>query len=105
MLRISRGPCRAPGRLLVPPSHGTPTRAMSSFAGSRSIGSRMKVATSPKRGTTMPESGSGNLSGMPHYRPTAPAGEEADGAPLSLRHGRALLSLRHGGPLQGLDDQ
>ena len=43
-------------------THGTPTRAMSSFAGSRSTGSRMKVAISPKRGTTMPESGSGNLS-------------------------------------------
>src|SRR6266536_497300 len=96
MLRISRGPCRAPGRLVVPPSHGTPTRAMSSFAASRCIGSRMKVATSPKRGTTMPESGSGNLSGMPHYRPMASAGEEADGAPLSLRHR---------GSLQCLDDQ
>src|SRR5712691_4543552 len=68
MLRISRGPCRAPGRLVVPPSHGTPTRAISSFFGSRSIGSRMNVATSPKRGTTMPESGSGNFSAMTtHY--------------------------------------
>src|SRR5262249_7941779 len=67
MLRISRGPCRAPGRLVVPPSQGTPTRAMSSFFGSRSIGSRIKVATSPKRGITMPESGSGNFSAIPNY--------------------------------------
>src|SRR5712692_2416271 len=90
MLRISRGPCRAPGRLVVPPSHGTPTRAMSSFAGSRSIGRRMKLATSPKRGTTMPESGSGNLSAMPHYRRSLRLGEEADAATLSLRHRGAL---------------
>src|SRR5438105_496056 len=64
MLRISRGPCRAPGRLVVPPSHGTPISAMSSFFGSRSIGSRMNVAISPKRGTAMPDSGSGNLSAI-----------------------------------------
>ena len=57
--RIWRGPCRAPGRLVVPPSHGTPTMAISSSAGSRSSGKRMKVAMSPKRGVTVPETGCG----------------------------------------------
>jgi len=50
--------------LVVPPSHGTPTTAMSSFLGSRSIGNRIKLAISPKRGTTIPDSGSGNLSAI-----------------------------------------
>src|SRR5262249_50983564 len=69
MLRISRGPWRAPGRLVVPPSQGTPIRATSSFFGSRSIGSRINVATSPKRGTAMPDIGCGNLSGIEHLLP------------------------------------
>ena len=60
MSRIWRGPWRAPGRLVVPPSHGTPTMPMSTSAGSRNSGSRMKVAMSPKRGTTVPETGWGN---------------------------------------------
>src|SRR6266851_1346317 len=95
MLRISRGPCRAPGRFVVPPSQGTPTRAMSSFFGSRSIGSRMKVAISPNRGTTMPESGSGNLSAIVSlgFRGGARGRSSANAAgasPLSLRaSGRA----------------
>src|SRR5215204_3018936 len=76
MLRISRGPCLAPGRFVVPPSHGTPTSAMSSFFGSRSTGSRMNVATSPKRGIARPERGSGNLSDIAwQYRPCRRAGE------------------------------
>src|SRR5260370_6038012 len=57
--RIWRGPWRAPGRLVVPPSHGTPTMPISTSAGSRNSGMRMKVATSPKRGTTVPETGCG----------------------------------------------
>src|SRR5437764_11881253 len=84
MLRISRGPCRAPGRLVVPPSHGTPTSAISSFFGSRSTGSRIKLATSPNRGITMPESGSGNLSAIPDYRRVAQAGEARDAGPSTI---------------------
>src|SRR5882672_9500162 len=57
--RIWRGPWRAPGRLVVPPSHGTPTMPISTSAGSRNSGMRMKVATSPKRGTTVPDTGCG----------------------------------------------
>src|SRR5216683_4188709 len=58
--RIWRGPWRAPGRLVVPPSHGTPTMPISTSAGFRNSGMRIKVATSPKRGTTVPETGCGN---------------------------------------------
>src|SRR5215212_6269645 len=67
--RIWRGPCRAPGRLVVPPSQGTPTMPISTSAGSRNSGRRMKVATSPKRGTTVPETGWGKswLLVMPLY--------------------------------------
>src|SRR5918993_569383 len=67
--RIWRGPWRAPGRLVVPPSHGTPTMPISTSAGSRNSGRRMKVATSPKRGTTVPETGWGKslVSVMPLY--------------------------------------
>src|SRR6187402_2932721 len=70
--RIWRGPCRAPGRLVVPPSHGTPTMPISTSAGSRNSGRRMKVATSPKRGTTVPETGWGKSFGlvMPLYGPS-----------------------------------
>src|SRR3954470_21511145 len=68
--RIWRGPWRAPGRLVVPPSHGTPTMPISTSAGSRNSGRRMKVATSPKRGTTVPETGCGKslVLVMPLYR-------------------------------------
>ena len=59
--RIWRGPWRAPGRLVVPPSHGTPTMPISTSAGSRNSGRRMKVATSPKRGVTVPETGWGKF--------------------------------------------
>ena len=59
--RIWRGPWRAPGRLVVPPSHGTPTMPISTSAGSRNSGSRMKVAMSPKRGVTVPETGWGKV--------------------------------------------
>src|SRR5215475_11714485 len=48
--RIWRGPWRAPGRFVVPPSQGTPTMPISTSAGSRNSGRRMNVATSPKRG-------------------------------------------------------
>src|SRR5438105_11161524 len=62
--RIWRGPWRAPGRLVVPPSHGTPTMPISTSAGLRNSGRRMKVATSPKRGTTVPETGWGKFCGF-----------------------------------------
>ena len=45
-LRISRGPWRAPGRLVTPPSKGTPNMAMSRSLGSGTYGARMKVAIS-----------------------------------------------------------
>ena len=44
-LRISRGPWRAPGRLVTPPSKGTPISPMSTPSGLSLIGVRMKVAT------------------------------------------------------------
>src|SRR5262252_2551696 len=59
--RIWRGPWRAPGRLVVPPSHGTPTMPISTSAGFLNSGRRMKVATSPKRGVTVPATGCGKL--------------------------------------------
>jgi hypothetical protein len=46
MLRSSRGPWRAPGRLVTPPSKGTPIKPISTPAGSRRSGARMKVAIS-----------------------------------------------------------
>src|SRR5215203_1989188 len=60
MLRSSRGPCRAPGLFVVPPSQGTPTIAMSSFAGSGSYGSRMNVEKPANRGVRVPSRGWGN---------------------------------------------
>ena len=58
MLRISRGPCRAPARLVVPPSQGTPTSAMSTAEKSVTWGRRMKVGMALKRGMSMPLTGS-----------------------------------------------
>src|SRR5262245_43669191 len=55
MSRTCRGPWRGPGLLVVPPSHGTPKMAMSTSAGSVTIGSRMNVAGPAKRGV-LPES-------------------------------------------------
>ena len=44
MLRISRGPWRAPARLVVPPSHGTPIRRDVELRRvAARCGSRMKV--------------------------------------------------------------
>jgi hypothetical protein len=63
-LRISRGPWRAPARFVVPPSHGTPMRAISMSEGSSVWGNRMKVGMPPKRGTTYPLKGLLKLSGM-----------------------------------------
>ena len=45
-LRISRGPCRAPGRLVTPRSVGTPISPMSTSASEPASGARMKVAIS-----------------------------------------------------------
>jgi hypothetical protein len=45
-LRISRGPCRAPGRLVTPRSVGTPMRPMSTSSRRVASGARMKVASS-----------------------------------------------------------
>ena len=45
-LRISRGPWRAPGRLVTPRSVGTPISPMSTFASELASGARMKVAIS-----------------------------------------------------------
>ena len=67
--RIWRGPWRAPGRLDEPPSHGTPTMPISTSAGSRNSGNRMKVAMSPKRGVTVPETGWGKAFWMSFMAP------------------------------------
>ena len=66
MSRIWRGPWRGPGRLVVPPSHGMPTRPMSMPLASSSgtCGMRMKVAMAPKRGVTSPDRGLLNSSMM-----------------------------------------
>src|SRR5215813_13857407 len=61
MLRISRGPWRAPARLVVPPSQGTPTRAISTWVGSVMYGSRMKVGIAPNRGVIAASTGCGKL--------------------------------------------
>ena len=71
--RIWRGPWRAPGRLVVPPSHGTPTMPISTSAGLRNSGRRMNVATSPKRGTTVPETGWGKFLGEESFMPYPPS--------------------------------
>ena len=42
-LRISRGPCRAPVRLVTPPSNGTPMRPMSTSSRTSAKGVRMNV--------------------------------------------------------------
>ena len=41
--RISRGPWRAPGRFVTPPSSGTPTSAMSASPGFSVCGARIRV--------------------------------------------------------------
>ncbi len=45
-LRISRGPCRAPGLLVTAPSYGTPTIAISTVERSLTSGVRMNVGIS-----------------------------------------------------------
>ena len=57
--RMARGPKRAPGRLEVPMSRGTPTTATSSWSSGVFAGKRMKVAMPPKRGIWLPPSGWG----------------------------------------------
>ena len=50
-LRISLGPCLAPGRFVTPKSVGTPIRPMSTLSNDSTRGARMKVAISAKRGS------------------------------------------------------
>jgi hypothetical protein len=57
MLRISRGPSRAPGRFVVPPSKGTPINAISISVGRLTCGSRMNVAGLEYLGTSVPDTG------------------------------------------------
>src|SRR5690348_11577038 len=57
--RTCRGPNRGPGRYVVPPSNGTPIRAISSSSGCAICGSRMNVGTPVKRANCNASSGSG----------------------------------------------
>ena len=57
-LRISLGPCRAPGLLVTPRSVGTPIKPMSTSASVRASGARMKVAISVYRGSFIGSYGS-----------------------------------------------
>src|SRR5262249_34968406 len=67
--RIWRGPWRAPGRLVVPPSPGTPTMPISTSAGFRNSGRRLEGATAPKRGVPVPASGWGKVLGDESFMP------------------------------------
>src|SRR5471032_1248298 len=53
MLRISRGPNRAPGRAVTPPSNGTPASTISSSLIFVQYGTRMKVGMPLKRGSAI----------------------------------------------------
>src|SRR5471032_2476680 len=53
MLRISRGPNRAPGRAVTPPSSGTPASTISSSLIFVQYGTRMKVGMPLKRGNAI----------------------------------------------------
>src|ERR1700733_7924632 len=53
MWRISRGPTRAPGRAVTPPSNGTPASTISSSLISVQYGTRMKVGMPLKRGNAI----------------------------------------------------
>ena len=57
--RSWRGPWRGPGRLVVPPSQGTPISPIctSSASSTGTCGRRMKVGMPAKRGRSMPDSG------------------------------------------------
>jgi hypothetical protein len=57
--RTWRGPCRAPGRLVVPPSHGTPMipMSMSCAASIATCGRRMNVTGPAYLGMSIPEIG------------------------------------------------
>ena len=59
--RSWRGPWRGPGRFDVPPSHGAPTRPISTSAkracSEGTWGKRMKVGTPAKRGRSNPDTG------------------------------------------------
>ena len=75
--RIWRGPCRAPGRLVVPVSHGTPISPISTrptASATVTWGRRMNVATPAKRGNTVPGTGSNSrfssdMTSASRYRP------------------------------------
>src|SRR5687768_17027520 len=102
-LRISRGPCRAPGRLVVPPSQGMPTSAMSSPAAEVTAGSRMKVDRPAKRGTTAASTGwwKGVVILAPRSRVAGEVGGCSDG---SMQLGPELLheALTHRAQLRAL---
>jgi hypothetical protein len=55
--RIWRGPKRAPARLEVPMSNGTPMKAASSPSGDAAAGNRIIVASPAKRGISLPPCG------------------------------------------------